>query len=537
MKAKILIIGIWAFLCIKSSYCQEWIRIYEDSLNVLINTAQEHYDKGYVFSGMQYDNSYQAYAWILKTDINGFVKWKKHLGAPEKYCNFFGTDKTTDGGLIEIGMTDKLQPGHTDPLIIKINSCGEREWCKIYKAPNSSCWGQDIKIVPGGGYVALVSDWKSDEQQQIWLFKLDTFGEVIWAQAYATDPAFSSEVPFSLLKTTDSCMLITGQAYYPDPTYPSKSIIKIILIKVSLDGESVFEVPWGTDNGVYSNGRLSVIDNKNNIYTAGRRARTEAPYGDSPCLFKTSSTGEPVFYSDLKSSSALGIATTINWFQDSTLALVAQWKNTTGLDTTGVIKTDSIGNFQKQKNITTVSEYAFWGSDVTFNNKLILGGYFYSSGYSHGCAIKLTSDLEYDSVYTTPFTYDSLCPHPIVSDTISLSDCQSVVVNIDDPVKNPEKTRLRVYPNPAENSLTVEMPEYLVRQKSGSGLSATTWYYQWKSVRLDVFDLYGKLMYSQDIVRETKEISLDISLWSGGMYLARIVFMNEVVAGTKFVKK
>jgi hypothetical protein len=535
MKAKILIVGIGIFFCIKSSYCQEWIRIYEDTVNVLINTAQEHYDKGYVFSGMQYDNSYQAYAWILKTDINGFVKWQKFLGSPQKYCNFFGTDKTAYGGLIEIGMTDKLQPGHTDPLIIKINSCGEREWCKVYKAPNSSCWGQDIKIIPGGGYIALVSDWKSDEQQQIWLFKLDTLGEVIWAQAYATDPAFWSEVPYSLLMTHDSCILITGEAYYPDPTYPGKSIIKIILIKVTLDGDAIFEVPWGTDNGVYSDGRLSVIDAKNNIYTAGRRARTEDPYGDSPCLFKTSSNGDPVFYSDLKSASSLGISTTINWFQDSTFALCSQWKYSDGVDSTGVIKTDTLGNYFNQ--IVFQNNYAFYASSTTFNNRLLLGGSSYGSGHLYGCAIKLTSDLEYDSVYTTPITYDSLCSHPIVSDTISLSDCQSVVVDIDDPVKNPEKTRLRVYPNPADHTVTLEMPEYLVRQSAGSGITATTYYYRWKSVRLDVFDLHGKLMYSNDIVRETKEINLDISSWPAGMYLARLVFMNEVVAGAKFVKK
>jgi hypothetical protein len=471
----------------------------------------------------------------MKTDINGETLWGRSYGISLKINQFTSSRITTGGGLVLSGLTNKLSTSCTDPLLVKVNACGDKEWCKIYRAPGCNSWAKDVEVIAEGSYLILITQWKSDDEERIWLFRLDSVGEVIWAQAYATDPAFSSEVPHSLLKTNDSCILITGEAYYPDPTYPGKSIIKIILIKVNLDGEAVFEVPWGTDNGVYSDGRLSVIDNKNNIYTAGRRARTNAPYGDSPCLFTTSKTGNPVFYTDLKSTSIMGIATTINWFQDSTFALCSQWKCSTGIDSTGVIKTDSLGNYINQ--IIFPDNYGFYTSTTTYNDRLLLGGASYSSGYLHGCAIKLTSDLEYDSIYTTPFTYDSLCPHPIASDTVSLDDCEVVIVGIDDPVQNPEKTRLHVYPNPAGSSVTLEMPEYLVRQTAGAGITATTYYYQWESVRLDVFDLFGKLMYSQEIPGETDTIKLDISSWPGGMYLARLVFMNDAVASAKFVKQ
>jgi hypothetical protein len=137
-----------------------------------------------------------------------------------------------------------------------------------------------------------------------------------------------------------------------------------------------------------------------------------------------------------------------------------------------------------------------------------------------------------------------------VSDTIPLDDCEVVVVGIEDPVQHPEKTQLKVYPNPAGSMVTIEMPEYLVRtadggqwtgddgqQTAGLGIKATTYYHQWKSVRLDVFDLFGKLMFSQEIPQKTDKVQLDISFWSSGMYVARIVFMNDVVGVTKFVKE
>jgi hypothetical protein len=534
MKAKILFFGILTLFWIDSSHCQQWIRVYGDTVNTVINSVFEHYDKGYILSGKQ-EEGWTSLGWLMKTDINGYARWEKSYGQIGKISPISSSRLTFDGGIIVIGGTNILSTTCNDPLVIKIDACGDKEWCKVYKAPGCNGWGTDIELISDSGYIALMDHWKSGEEEAIWLFRLDSMGNVIWAQAYATDPIFSSEWSHSLEKTTDDCVLITGEAYYPDPTYPGKSIIKIILIKVTLDGDAIFEVPWGTDNGVYSDGRLSVIDSKNNIYTAGRRARTASPYGDSPCLFKTSSIGDPVYYSDLKSSSTLGIATTVNWFQDSTLALCSQWRCSIGIDTTGVIKTDSLGNFLNQ--IAFQNNYGFYASTTTSNNRLLLGGASYASGHLYGCAIKLTSDLEYDSVYTTPITYDSLCSHPIVSDTISLSDCQSVVVDIDDPVKNPEKTRLRIYPNPADHIVTVEMPEYLVRQSAGNAITATTYYYRWKSVRLDVFDLHGKLIYSQDIAGETKQLDLEISSWPAGMYLARLVFMNEVVAGAKFVKK
>jgi hypothetical protein len=83
--------------------------------------------------------------------------------------------------------------------------------------------------------------------------------------------------------------------------------------------------------------------------------------------------------------------------------------------------------------------------------------------------------------------------------------------------------------------MTIELPEYLVRVSGGFGFSATTIYHQWKEVRLEVFDLFGRLMYSENIPQPEKTVELDVSCWPGGMYVARIVFMNEVVGREKFI--
>ena len=536
MNYKIFLTGIIILFCYFGSNAQQWIRVYGDSLSTLVYSLSEQYDKGFLFSGSEYDNAYFAKGLLFKTDINGYPLWQKSYGNASSYFPFFNARPTLSEGIIEIGITNKLQSSCTDPFIIKLNNCFEKEWCKIYNAPGCNSGGMDIETIEDNDYIALISGWKSGNQEQIWLFRLDSLGEVIWSQVYLTNPIFSSEVSFSLTKTSDSYIVVTGEAYYPDPTYPGKSIIKIILIKAALDGTSIFEVPWGTNNGVYSDGRLSIVDNNNNIYTSGRRARTSAPGGDSPCMFKTSNNGNPVFYKDLKTSSSLGEATTINWFQDSTMVLCAGWLGA-GTDTTAVIKTDSNGNFIKQKTLLLNKEDIIRASDITYNNRIIVGGPVFNNTTMNWqtYAFKLTSDLEYDSIYTRPFTYDSLCPHPIVSDTVPLDDCEVVIVGLDDAEQHPEKTRLHIYPNPAAEQVTIVMPQYLVRQNPGSILSSTTTWFQWDKTRLDILSITGKLMFTMEIPKQQTTVHINTSAWPAGMYFARVVFMNESVVEGKLV--
>ena len=520
--------------------CQSWIRTYGGNINTETNKLFEHYDKGYVLSGERYGNGLTCYGWVLKTDINGYERWSKSYGYTNKMVLLYGSKPTNDGGIIEIGVSNKLNSNCTNPLVIKLNACGEKEWCKLYNAQNCNSGGYDIVPISDGGYMALIDHWTNNQQKLIWLFRLDSLGGVIWSQTYATDTIFVDEWSHSLLMTSDSNFVITAETYYPDSSLPPNNyILKILLIKVNINGIAQFTEPWGTNNGVISDGRVSIIDAENNIYTAGRRQRTVSPGGDSPCLFYTNSTGQSIYYNDLKSNSSLGEATTVNWLQDSTLVICAGWKDQSGNDTTGLIKTTQTGNFIKQKALMFNQDNILRGSGITYNFRILIGGSVFNptSVNWQSYLFKLTSNLEYDSTYTRPFTYDSLCPHPIVSDTIPLNDCQVVIVGLDDAEKNPEKAKLHLYPNPAGGEVTIEMPQYLVSKNQGSGITATTTYFQWNQTRLDMLDLSGKLVFSQDIPKQQTLVRLNVSAWHAGMYLARIVFMNEVVAGAKFIKQ
>jgi hypothetical protein len=75
--------------------------------------------------------------------------------------------------------------------------------------------------------------------------------------------------------------------------------------------------------------------------------------------------------------------------------------------------------------------YALISTARTFDNKYITVGTNQNEiGRFVIYAFKLNSDMEYDTIYNAPFTYDSLCPYGITSDTTDL-DCD-LLVNIDE---------------------------------------------------------------------------------------------------------
>jgi hypothetical protein len=94
---------------------------------------------------------------------------------------------------------------------------------------------------------------------------------------------------------------------------------------------------------------------------------------------------------------------------------------------------------------------------------------------------------------------------------------------------------LHIYPNPVKNLVTIEMPKYLTMQSKGFGFTATTIYHQWKSTTLEIYNLFGKLVYSKEIPVKSEKLEIDVSSWSTGMYVARLIYLYENVTSTKFI--
>ncbi|MCX6281821.1 MAG: hypothetical protein NTU51_07655 [Bacteroidetes bacterium] len=112
----------------------------------------QNYDKGYLILGSKFNFKL---GWIIKTDINGNMLWNKKIGNGQYEIFVKNIEQTHDNGYIISGTT-KQNGNQEDAFILKLNSCGELEWCKIIYTP-SIPYDQGWRVKPtlDGGYMLL----------------------------------------------------------------------------------------------------------------------------------------------------------------------------------------------------------------------------------------------------------------------------------------------------------------------------------------------------------------------------------------------
>jgi len=249
-------------------------------------------------------------------------------------------------------------------------------------------------------------------------------------------------------------------------------------------------------------------------------------------MIKTDWEGNEISYHNMVPDSWQAVFFNINWFQDSTIALDGGWGMHYGDEgQNGVFKVDRNGNFLDSVNIQR-TVYCFTDAIVDGDNKLSLVQAKHDGTRWHTYFWKLNSNLEFDTLYTQPHVYDSLCPHAIASDTIPL-DC--VIVGLDEPFQNPETGRLKVYPNPASDKIHIVIPDQIKTQTHSPVFNLTTVYHQWRSATVEIYDLFGRRMFSREVHQGDQELDADVSSWPRGMYVVRLVYDGRTVGSEKIV--
>ena len=154
--------------------------------------------------------------------------------------------------------------------------------------------------------------------------------------------------------------------------------------------------------------------------------------------------------------------------------------------------------------------------DSTFDNKiLVIGDYVVDNNWDI-YLWKFNSDLELDTLYTQPLTYDSLCNETITSDTVDLS-CGLYVSIKDIPLKEDYDKVMKVYPNPAASTVNFEFKDL----KTGATLS--------------IYDNYGRLVEEETVPPHTKELQVGVSAYRPGLYLAVLKNTGAILGRERFM--
>ncbi len=533
-------------ITISTSFSQkdDWIRVFGGAETNLSADLIETYDKGYLILVNTSPGGNLTISWLIKTDINGEVLWEKKIGDGSTFMGFKDMHATPDGGLVLTGTNYLLDNTFGDPFFMKLNECGEKEWCRIFyhEAP-LAFWESGLQIIPvptEDSYVALVSPW-GDEQspgtvmQGIWLFKLNNDGEAIWMKNVfdEVNPEAWNEIPLQMLVSSEQELIISGLTLYGFPGY-----FKPFIVSANFDGTE----NWWSIIAQNENWRGEVYDATEdafgNIYATGWFAEYDPPEPYYPSIHKLDINGNIIFSKLIIDSTEQVNTFCVNMVNDSTLDVAAAMNYPGQQPYNTIIRIDSSGNVLLQKQILQ-SNFGFSNGIRTFDDKFLYVGPVMEGGNIKIHLHKFNSDLEYDSIYTQPFDYDYMCNDlPIISDTIGIADCD-IWTNLPGEIEYNQAKNLVVYPNPAKERIKVKLPWATVEEQPFGPYTSRHFNLQYfENSILKIYDIYGKQVKEISLQHQQEnELEINISTLPAGIYLINLYENKKKMASGKFIVK
>lgn len=538
MKSLIKTLCILLLLNTNGLYSQTWPKYYgQVNRNERVTDIIEMYDKGYLICSFYNSADWsQRWGWLIKTDVNGTIIWEKVIENTGGIFIPFAIEQTHDGGILICGGWRHSNKSY--PIVMKLNACGEKEWCKIFEgSPNATPTALDIKETESGDIVVLVSIFGSIPEETVHLFKLDANGTVLWQEPFATTynhPNSNIKLPVSLYITSDNKYLISGRGYWKHPWAPTSPYVYLrpFFIMADSSGNEEWVLPFGLNDTIIGGARSTIEKDSNyiiglaakwdinNIYTLFLRFdKYGIEYGFSylnPTSINPNLLSAELSKMVMKDSLyyAQGIIEFTTPNQPFHVTVVT-------LDTNLFDSTPVVYDYLIQTN--TVGPDSF---DSTFDFKLLSSSSTSQpSGTNRDIVLaKLNLNLEYDTAYTGNFTYDSLCiPGPPQSGFVFLNNCD-VVLGTDMPTAWEFRERIStipisVFPNPANEIITF-------------ALENTEHH---RNVELHCFNLLGVLQYQTRMANGQRQVTANVSSWPPGMYIVVTYSNGKPVGREKFV--
>ena len=223
-----------------------WQKTYGGTSDDLAKSIQQTTDGGYIIAGYTY--SFGAGAgdsWVLKLDSSGNVVWQKTYGGNE---NDGGTSiqQTTDGGYIVAGGTSSFGAGAGgDSWVLKLDSSGNVVWQKTYGGSEleyassiQQTFNQDGE--PDGYIVAgPTSSFGVGYGYNFLVLKLDSQGGVSWQKAYGGS---GMDDAWSIYQTSDRGYIVTG---YTNSYGAGGNDNDIWILKLDSNGNVIWQKTYG----------------------------------------------------------------------------------------------------------------------------------------------------------------------------------------------------------------------------------------------------------------------------------------------------
>lgn len=515
-----------------SSYSQVWEKIYGE-YNIREETRDiiETYDKGYLLLSNVYGENPAFKCWLLKTDINGDTLWTKVLKNVNGSMIPNALAQTVDNGFVVVGGIEN-DINTSNPIIIKLNACGEKEWCvQLYK--EDYAFSNDVLIGENGNVYVLTVQMGDNNNDRIHIYCISSQGEVLWRQGYATNddhPLLEAPTCIWFYKTNDNGFMLVGYGYYPTGGDPNGlHLQRALYVKVDENGNEEWILPYGSNTDQFSAAGMIIEDNNQFLGLGSDRSlennRSLMMYFDQD----GNELEQYLLNTDTIFNNALG----------HSYGFYAKQKND-GTHLLGCAHLDEPDEYVKWGMVTLDEEYNLISTynnqpnsitnfimKETYDGKLIQLSNIYGEypGKFNLYLTKMNENVEYDSVYTQPFVYDYECDHEIEFETIYIDYCDIIMGTEEIPSPKEYHSQLKtipihVYPNPASDILNMEFKniEYF------------------DNISFRILNILGVQVYESTITKGQEQFDLDIQAWQNGLYIIQIESGSHIVGSHKFIK-
>lgn len=537
MKNTLLII-VTVFMAFTSS-SQKWQQtIGQPNHNETSRRVIEHYDKGYIISAQ-----FGEFGWLVKTDINGNVLWDKVMG---NYPAQVITGKTLYDGMGNIYMFGTIvqEVEGNWPLVIKLNACGEKQWCRLLNITGYE-YGTfyDAILLDNGDLLGLANMPDEEQYDMVYLFRISPDGEYIWRKSFASvenHPLFEMRLGTRIQKFGD-IYVISGYVYSPHPDYPTISSIRPMFIGI----DTLFNEQWVLEFGMIDNMKgkaLTSIPINDSLFMGVGRYRYVGATGQTMDAWA-------MFYNDDGEQVGQQVLTTDQFgpgVNESTFYEIERVNDSVFMATIGYIYGEEdetpMGEvvFDTAGNVYNYSiRDEIYGSQnlvKTFDGKYAIAtSTLYDNLTWDIVFYKINENLEHDTIYPGIYNYDSLCPDlPIQSGVIDLTGCDVItsldeIPSLEDYNKLKNTIEITAYPNPVtEGEVRFEyknlgFSEPILPPCPQGGMFLT------------IFNTVGDKVHEAGVYSYQEESTVNVQNWGKGMYFAVVYSNGKPIGKCKFV--
>lgn len=245
-------------------------------------------DSGYIVVGRTYSSD-DATIWVLKLNSEGDTVWTHTYGEAWGGTGHW-IDNTSDGGYIITGSIP-ASIGGCDLYLLKIDQYGDIQWSKTYGGWSYE-WGRCVEQTPDHCYIITgqTSSFGSGNYN-LYLIKTDEYGDSIWTKTFG---GMEFDAGYSLICSSDQNVVVTGatESYgFGSYSYPD-----VWLMKVNKNGDTLWTKTFG---GFYFDAGNSVTQTRDSGYIIAGWTNSFGEGMDDVYLLKTDSEGNITWINEI----------------------------------------------------------------------------------------------------------------------------------------------------------------------------------------------------------------------------------------------